>query len=180
MFSVGLDSPMVEIRKAIQDDVSGIAKVHVDTWRSTYQDIVPASFLESLSYSKRGAMWTDVIKRNDPNSHVFVAIDDAKQVVGFTAGGPSREKDYPYDGELYAIYLLKEHQGQGIGRRLFQATTAHLSSRQLKGMMLWVLEENATKRFYEAMGGVSCGEKTIEIGGKALKEIAYGWTRLAD
>ena len=32
----------MRIREATPDDVPGIARVHVDTWRTAYVDIVPA------------------------------------------------------------------------------------------------------------------------------------------
>ena len=35
----------MHIREATLDDVPGIARVHVDTWRTTYVDIVPAGAL---------------------------------------------------------------------------------------------------------------------------------------
>lgn len=41
------------IRKANFNDISSIAKVHVDTWKTTYKGIVPNDYLESLSYKKQ-------------------------------------------------------------------------------------------------------------------------------
>jgi hypothetical protein len=38
------------IRRAELNDVVGIAKVHVDSWKTTYKDIVPDEFLIKLSY----------------------------------------------------------------------------------------------------------------------------------
>ena len=34
-----------------------IAKVHVDTWRTTYQGIIPESYIARLSYQKRKERW---------------------------------------------------------------------------------------------------------------------------
>jgi hypothetical protein len=43
-------------------------------------------------------------------------------------------------------------------------------------MIIWALKENRRARaFYEAMGGVLVGEKTITIGGAELADVAYGW-----
>jgi hypothetical protein len=41
------------IREAAPADAPGIARVHVDTWRTTYQGIVPDQFLARLSYEAR-------------------------------------------------------------------------------------------------------------------------------
>ena len=42
----------MHIREATLDDVPGIARVHVDTWRTTYPGIVPAEHLAGLSYER--------------------------------------------------------------------------------------------------------------------------------
>jgi hypothetical protein len=46
--------------------------------------------------------------------------------------------------------------------------------RNHKAMFLWVLEENQTAKFYQAMGGKAVANKVIEIG-RPLDEVAYGW-----
>ncbi len=84
-----------------------------------------------------------------------------------------------YRGELYAIYLLKQAQGQGAGRKLFNVTVCEFVRRGCNSMMLWVLKDNTpARKFYEAMGGHVMCEKPIEIGGETLIEVAYGWKDL--
>jgi hypothetical protein len=46
--------------------------------------------------------------------------------------------------------------------------------------MLWVLADNPTRGFYEAMGGVASRQKDIEIGGNTLVEVAYEWEDITD
>lgn len=41
------------IREATLSDACGIAKVHVDTWRTAYKGIINDEFLNELSYDKR-------------------------------------------------------------------------------------------------------------------------------
>ena len=46
-------------------------------------------------------------------------------------------------------------------------------------MLLWVLQDNRPAcRFYKVPGGKEVGEKTIEIGGANLVEVAYYWKDL--
>ena len=47
-------------------------------------------------------------------------------------------------------------------------------------MALWVLRDNPAAGFYRHMGGRPIKEKTIEIGGKSLVEIALGWPDMAE
>ncbi|CAM3162108.1 GNAT family N-acetyltransferase [Filibacter tadaridae] len=160
------------IRKATTEDAKGIANVHVNSWRTTYKGIVPDAFLESLSYEKREQIWLQGIKEN----HVYIAEDENGQVVGFSTGGKERTGNYEaYTGELYAIYLLEEYQSKGIGRLLVQSIVDDLKEKGLNSMLIWAMEENPACRFYEALGGKKIDTEEIEIAGKKLSEVAYGW-----
>jgi hypothetical protein len=45
------------IREITYNDVPAIAQIHVDTWRTTYQGIIPDKYLATLSYQKRESGW---------------------------------------------------------------------------------------------------------------------------
>jgi hypothetical protein len=49
------------VRDATYEDVPAIARVHVDTWRTTYQGIVPDEHLAKLSYQKRAEAWYQIL-----------------------------------------------------------------------------------------------------------------------
>jgi uncharacterized protein (DUF952 family)/ribosomal protein S18 acetylase RimI-like enzyme len=165
------------IRKPTPADASGIARVHVETWRSTYQGIVPDDYLAGLSLAAREEFWDKLLRMQAPLEHVFVAEDDAGRIVGMISGGRNRS-ELPYDGEVKAIYVLKECQGQAIGRRLFQASLDRLAQDGLRSFMLWVLEHNPACGFYIHLGGKLVGEADEIIGGKKLKELAFAWDDL--
>ena len=95
------------------------------------------------------------------------------------SGGPGREDDPTYAGELYAIYLLKQYQRQGIGQRLVAELCSWLLTEGLNSMYTWVLEENPSRRFYESLGGIKFKRQTITIGGRDVVEVAYGWDGIA-
>lgn len=100
--------------------------------------------------------------------------------MGFATGGKERTGKYgPYVGELYEIYLLEGHQGKGIGQMLVQFVVNDLLDKKLNSMIIWAIEENPACRFYEALGGKKIDTAEIEIEGKKLSEIAYGWCGLA-
>lgn len=52
---------IMKIREAIVSDAKGIAKVHVDSWRTTYKGIIPDDFLNNLSYEQRTKLWEENI-----------------------------------------------------------------------------------------------------------------------
>lgn len=166
------------VRKATPDDAAGVAKVHVDSWRTTYSDIVNDKFLASLSYEKSEERWRDRLSNNPVAYAMCVVVDDERQVVGFADGGTERSGDSSYDGELYAIYLLKEHQRKGIRKSLFHHVVSHLASNHCYSMLIWVLNDNPSRYFYESMGGQLIREQSIQIGEQQLRESAYGWCNL--
>ena len=169
----------VRIREAVPADAGAITRVHIDTWRTSYAGIVPDEHLADLSYERREAVWVQILSRDEPAQCNFVAETDGGEIVGFAGGGPEREGDEVYRGELYAIYLLREYQRSGTGRRLACAVARGLIEAGFDSMLLWVLEDNRpARRFYESLGGEQVGRKTIEIGGATLVELSYGWRNI--
>lgn len=170
---------MMTIRPAKPEDAPAIARVHVDSWRETYAGIVPDDFLANLKVERREAMWSKALRAGGVHgSGIYVAEMSTAQVVGFASGGKCRTPELGFSGELYAIYLMRSHQGQGVGRRLFDAVAHDLVQEGHKSMMLWVLEDNSTVSFYKHLGGVATSSKVETIGGKPLNELALGWTDL--
>jgi len=165
----------VHIRPANVQDVAAIARVHVESWRTTYKGLVPDDFLARLSYAQREQLWRQVFTDSGSPGFVYVAEDERGKVVGFVSGGPERSGDPVYTGELYAIYLLSPYQGQGIGRRLAITLVHRLIQAGMTALLLWVLAENPSRTFYERLGGRPVYEKTVTIGGVPLIEVAYGW-----
>ena len=165
-------------RAATSADAPGIARVHVDSWRTTYKGIVADDTLAGLSYERRQQYWDGVLENPDPGIGMFV-VEGAEGIVGFAAAGPERGGDVTRRGEVYAIYLLEKAQGLGMGKALMRAACAHLLAQDSTSMLLWVLKDNLpARKFYEALGGKYLREKTIEIGTQSMVEVAYGWDDL--
>jgi GNAT superfamily N-acetyltransferase len=165
---------MASIRVAEVRDAAAIAHVHVQSWLTTYEGIVPQEYLASLNEAERVPIWQDWLTRD---ISVFIAEIEG-QVVGFAGGGAVREPLHAYDSELYTLYLLKEVQGQGIGKALLGAVTEALVQKGHRSMLVWVLEQNPAVRFYEKAGAQYLMSKQIEIGGVQLPEFALGWPEL--
>jgi GNAT superfamily N-acetyltransferase len=136
---------------------------------------VPDEHLASLSYEARAKRWEETLSTTEGPGFVYVAQDDSGNVVGFATGGPERSGDPIYRGELYAIYLLPSHQRKGIGRHLVAIVVNRLMQMGFDSMLIWVLTQNPSRKFYEALGGQPVREKEIVIGGATLTEVAYGW-----
>ena len=165
------------IRPATLDDAQAVAHVHVEAWRTAYRGILPDAYLDGLSVEARSDMWQVTLAKDAPNEIAFVAEVDGR-VVGFASGGPERKGDPDFTGELYAIYMLDEHRGRGIGSALFKSVVEQLLALGVNSMKVWVLRDNLYRGFYERHGGVLVGQETIRIADLDLIEVAYGWSQL--
>lgn len=56
----------MRVRAANPSDAHPIARVHVDTWRTTYTGIVPAEYLAGLSYRDRESRWEEILAIDQP------------------------------------------------------------------------------------------------------------------
>ncbi|WFR61747.1 GNAT family N-acetyltransferase [Paenibacillus amylolyticus] len=166
------------IRPAHEGDAQGIAHVHTESWKTTYRGIVPDDFLDHLTIESRLPQWEKSIRSGEKDQILVVAEQEHGNIVGFACGGKEREGKLPYDGELYAIYLLKEVQQTGIGQQLATHVVKHLQNQDMKRLIIWALERNSACRFYEKMGGTPVHTQSIRIGGQDLIEVGYGWEDL--
>ena len=186
----------IRIREAGIEDASGIAQVRVASWKSTYRDIIPQDYLDSLSAEEYTGYWQGILAANGSQGYTCVAEKEtnrvggtlqstqndssivSKKIIGFALGGVERSQDPIFKGELYALYLLEAYQHQGIGRRLVSAIARNLIREGIHSMLAWVLWDNPARAFYEALGGSPVYEKPMLISGREFKQIAYGWHNL--
>jgi GNAT superfamily N-acetyltransferase len=164
------------IRRARIEDSTSIARVHVDSWRSTYAGLLPEDMLLRLSSTKHEARWwQQVLGRIRRRHYIYVAEDEADGVVGFISGGPSRDRELDQQGEIYALYLLDEYHGAGAGKALFFRLAQKLRRECGGSLSVWVLAGNPSRFFYEAIGGKRIAIRTERLGDEDVQEIAYGW-----
>ena len=108
----------MNIRVASHQDAEGLAEVHVNSWKTTYQGIISEAYLSNLSVEGRKKNWEWIFKNLKQDEIIYVIEDDGK-IMGFIDGGKNREIGTDYGAEIYSFYLLKEVQGSGYGKLLF-------------------------------------------------------------
>ena len=164
----------MKIREATSEDIAGIAYVHAESWKTTYRGIVSDEFLDQITVEGRKKLWTRVFASPNKDEVMYVAQDETGQIIGLANGGARKEPD-EYDAELYALYLLKEHQGKGIGKQLIRSVVQKLIEQEYSSFMTWVLAANPAINFYHRMGGESVAREMITIGNESLEEVKMGW-----
>lgn len=163
------------IRPARPGDAHGIARLDVETWRTTYAGVLSTAYLVGLSERRREAGWRGVILREPRDVRVAVGSNGA--ILGFGSCGPNRGDRF-FAGEVFTLYVAPDWQNQGIGRRLLIALFRRLVAAGRRSAILWVLRENPSRFFYERLGAHQVSRKPIAVGGTAIEAIAYGWRDL--
>jgi ribosomal protein S18 acetylase RimI-like enzyme len=164
----------VTVRGATADDARSIAEVHVASWRWAYRGQVPDEILGSLSVDEREAMWRRSLE--DGRGRIAVATESTGDVVGFVETGPPGDDDADErTGEVYAIYVLEDAAGSGIGTALLRRGEDDLRSVGYRRATLWVLTSNVrAHRFYERNGWVSDGRRsTYRVADVDLPVLRY-------
>lgn len=164
-----------EVRPARESDASAIGAVYVDTWRTTYAGIVPDKVLLQMSAPIQAERWRRELARD--GQIVFVAADERGRVLGFTSGGPAR-KGARVDGEIYTLYVDPDAQGGGVGRALVTEVFRAFAGFGWQTAVIWVLQANPARFFYEALGGARVGERVERLWGVDLAETGYVWSDL--
>ena len=165
------------VREATLADAEGIARVHTDSWQTSYRGILPDTVLDRIDVGQRAESRKKILR--DRSVFQLVAYDVTHgDIVGFCDAGASR-RHMPYAGEVYAIYLAHRAKRHGIGQEMFERVQAWLVASEMRSMIVWVLENNHhARRFYEAMGGRQGGKLSSRVGGYPVVELSYIWDRL--
>lgn len=165
------------IRPATARDAEKIASVHVRSWQSAYQGLIPQSYLDQLNVEQRKTFWEQYLRNTTGNREGCVVAEEDETIIGFANFVPSRDEDSDpkTTAELASIYLLAERWNQGFGRALFQRVDELWRLAEFQEATLWVLNSNKRAiNFYERLGWFVDGkEKSESTSGVLLNESRY-------
>jgi GNAT superfamily N-acetyltransferase len=118
--------------------------------------------------------WSDWLRNPSTRARSLVA-ELAGAIVGFASFGPTLGEPTPDVGELYAIYVVPETSGCGVGQALMVEVLKRLRSEGFTEAILWALEDNPrTRRFYELAGWHEDGGSKDETWlGTLVREVRY-------
>jgi GNAT superfamily N-acetyltransferase len=143
----------VVIRPATRADAAAIARVHVDSWRTAYRNILPAGYLDRLHAGDLAQRWARQLRTRPDDILVVCSPDEV--VVGFAVvGGCTDGAELAgFAGEVSMLYLIPSAIGCGLGAALWRACTAKLAGRNYRWLTVWVLAANRDGRaFYRHCG----------------------------
>lgn len=162
------------VREATLDDAEAIARVHTESWQTSYRGILPDSVLDRIDVGQRADSRRKILA--DRGIFQLVAYDVTHgDIVGFCDAGRSR-RHVPQRGEIYALYMIHRAKRHGLGQEMFERVQAYFAQQGIRALIIWVLENNHHARgFYEAMGGVRGTSFPSRVGGFPVTELSYVW-----
>jgi ribosomal protein S18 acetylase RimI-like enzyme len=163
--SRGETAAALTIRVATPADIPALARLHVITWNATYAPLL----MTGPSYAIRERQWRDAFARSDPDWFCYVVQRPDGTFVGFAQANASSHPGFA--GELNKIYLLRDYQRLGLGRRLLGHVARRLRSRGIGSMWLYGDARNPSSGAWRALGG----EKTDSNPGNGN----YAWRDLS-
>ncbi|MES2336736.1 MAG: GNAT family N-acetyltransferase [Pseudomonadota bacterium] len=158
---------MIEYRDAVRDDgpdLSAMARrCFTDTFGSLYHASDLAAFLDQ-------AFGADGLPSqiDDPDFAIRLATDGGA-IVGFAKVGPNALPFPDADGanavELYQLYVLGSHHGDGVGPVLMDWAIAEARRRAADTLALSVYVDNhRAQAFYRRYGFVDVGRFDFPVG----------------
>lgn len=153
------------IRKARTEDASSIVYINITSWKETYKDIFPKSFLDKLDPNDENN-----IQRCINNINEYIVYTKDNKVLGFARYGKNK-KDYDDNyGEIYALYVDNNHHGEKIGSKLVNNILKRMT---YKYLLISTLKDNKANEFYKKIGGKYIGECKFTLEDKEYTENIY-------
>jgi ribosomal protein S18 acetylase RimI-like enzyme len=147
----------MNIRKAERQDIPTISKFAIETYTEAFGHTMTEKELQQRLQSRSVEFHKKVFDHD-----TFLLAEEEGKLVGYVQFGKvSFEMDSvtEEDVELQRIYVLKENQGQGIGKKLIDAALADPKLKEAKRVFLDVWKQNhGAQRLYESYGFEKFGE----------------------
>ncbi|MBR0385601.1 MAG: GNAT family N-acetyltransferase [Erysipelotrichaceae bacterium] len=139
---------MINMRLARPQDAEKLGQLYYRCWMDLYPEIVEKDKFQGITLEEAV---------NDFKSTKCRDIIEGwagDELVGFCSFGNCRDDDVLRDtGEVYRLYVLKDFQQRGEGRRLLHEAIRMLRREEYNQVVIWTLVDNPYAiSFYEALG----------------------------
>lgn len=160
----------MKIRRATQSDLQDIATIHVESWKDSYSDVMPAEFIAGQIDHVLAQHWNEIKIQNEDIA--LVAEEDS--LVGFVAVWC---RPIPFIDNLH---VRPSHRSKKVGSALMKAVAKELIKKGHKTAYLWVFESNEKAiRFYEKLGGAQKEQARKNVFGYEVPSRKIEWDDLS-
>ena len=152
------------------EDQSQMARIKIDGWQNTYDQIIASKYLKGMDYEEQTQRYYRSF--DEYKNRVLVAVK-GNEVLGYACFDP-KEKDFKYDSELESLYIKNSEHNKGIGTALFKEVSKELLANGRKNMIVWCLVDNTNAiNFYKNLGGIISETKMAQIGDEKYEEYGF-------
>lgn len=156
-------------------DLQEIVRIHRETWRLAYAELLPAEVLDTLDTDEA---WALAVRQG-----AVLKATEGEWTVGFVVASKAPAEEVaradgslPADAETTALVsvLVEPRWGRrGHGTRLVAEAARRLRESGATRGVAWVPEaDKASKSFYERLGWTGDGAvRTLDAGGRPLREV---------
>ncbi len=155
------------IRKANITDAKEIVKVNMLGWKETYKGIFPQKFLDSLNINDENSIMKCEAKINE-----YAVCEMDNKIVGIIRYGKNKKNYDDSYGEVYALYVEKTYQHQGIGTKLIEFAFNELKH-NFNSVLISTLVDNPANEFYKNIGGILIGNSNFILENNSYLENLY-------
>lgn len=138
----------VKFIKAEKEDCYALARIKKEVWNTTYRGIYKDSDLDDFDYNKHELKFINGLDG-------LYIIKLSEKIIGYFCFSYPKYpyKDYKYC--LNSLYILKDYQGLGIGKKVFKFIINYCNDNEINEFFTSAnkYNENAQK-FYQKMGGI--------------------------
>lgn len=144
-----------------------MARVHVESWRTTYRGLMSDEVLDDTEFvPRRTRFWRTVL--SDPRfaSSTSAAAESNGEIIGIAMAGRSEEGNTA-ERQLYVLYVLDAFHGSGAGQELLDAVLP-----ASEPAALWVADPNPrAQSFYRKNEFREDGVSKVEDGVREIRMV---------
>ena len=141
----------MKIRIASYEDCRSLALLKGTVWETTYRGIYPNEKLDKYDVDLNENKFKNMIK--EQSQRLFVVLSDSK-IIGYISCGKIMRAFDKHTHDIGLLYLLKEYQGKGIGRQMFEFAKNELKNQGVTEFIVSCNKYNVpAQQFYKKMGG---------------------------
>ena len=128
---------MLTIRFADKNDVPHIAETYVYNHRTTYKNLLPAAYFETLTEAYAKNKWREYIA--DGNNRVWVAEDESG-FLGFAAS--MSDEEFYNVWYLDSLHVCEKARGKGVGTALLKTVGKYALDNGYEKMSICIVKGN--------------------------------------
>lgn len=145
-----------KIRLATIKDIKNLAILKQRVWSETYRGIYRDDKIDNFDYANAEKKFEKII--NDNRISLYV-VEIKNELIGYMDVGFPYRQYKNYKQEIGLLYIRKDFQKNGIGRKLFNIGYNEIKNNGYNEFFISCNKYNTNARkFYEKMGG-----KLVEI-----------------